>query len=201
MKFSTCYALIEKRGFFLYQNLFSYDEPVSAYLGQWSGSGGSSRKFFTHWFETHTTQLDASLTFFDYGVARSARFGYFLVSRVVPHASIAVHYTWHVVRLFKVLSFRGKRHLQGLPTRGQRTHSNSAVSAGRVRLQTVLRAIKVGAAYGLATAAQGAKALARFRKERSAVKQKSAPKKALGGKSKKPLPAKSSAKKKVDVWR
>ena len=38
----------------------------------------------------------------------------------------------NIERLIKIKSYKGFRHVQGLPTRGQRTHTN-AVTAGRLK--------------------------------------------------------------------
>jgi hypothetical protein len=201
MKFSTCYALIEKRGFFLYQNLFAYDEPVGHYLTPWTGNGVVNRRLFTRWFESHIARPEVSLTFTRHGLARSRYFGYFLVARILPHTPVLAHYTWHIIRLFKVMSNRGRRHSQGLPTRGQRTHSNSATTAVRGQAQTSLRLVKLGLVKKSSEAARHAKILVKLRKERSAIKHRTSLKKPLSGKAKNMAPAKSKKTRKVDVWR
>jgi len=126
MRFSTCHALIAKRGFFIYQNFFTYDTRVSDYIAGSLGAGNLPRKLFMLWFETHGFLCDTTLPISGYGQQRSMAFGYFLLGWFVPHGAFRPHSVWHLIRLFKILTYRGRRHAQGLPVRGQRTHSNSA---------------------------------------------------------------------------
>ena len=102
-----------------------YESSVSEYFGKWLGVGRFSHRCFSLWFETHRSCYDTTLTFQGYGVHKSVAFGYFLLNWFVPHGVFYSHRAWHILRLFKIMSYRGRRHAQGLPARGQRTHSNS----------------------------------------------------------------------------
>jgi hypothetical protein len=151
MRFSICYALIAKRGFFVYQNFFTYDASVGDYLGRWFGCGPMSMRFFKLWFETHATRVDTTLSFREYGLNRSMEFGYLLINWYTPHNTLRLCYAWYPIRLFKILAYRGRRHAQALPARGQRTRSNSAFNAGRGQIQSFLTAIRLGTKQDFAT--------------------------------------------------
>lgn len=144
MRFSTCHSLIAKRGFFAHQNFFQYDSTVGDYFFKRRGLGAFSLKCFCLWFDSHHTQYDTSTRFSTLGLERCMMFGYFLLCWLVPHGSFALQRAWLIVRLFQNLSYRGRRHLQGLSVRGQRTHSNSRPNLWRRQVQSLLRVSQLG---------------------------------------------------------
>jgi hypothetical protein len=143
MRFSTCYSLIAKRGFFIYQNFFSYELPVSSYFEPFVGRSNANSKYFSLWFEQHKSLINLGATFLELGQSRSSLFGYFTINMFVSYASFNNYSAATILRLFKILTYRGKRFSQRLPARGQRTHSNSAINVLRRRTRTVISQLKV----------------------------------------------------------
>lgn len=144
MRFSTCFSLVAKRGFFIYQNFFSYERPLGAYFSGFMGRSSSNSRYLALWYEQHCSSIPFGTTFFDLGQSRSSLFGYFLLNMFPPHTSLESYTAAHILRLFKVLTYRGKRLSQRLPAHGQRTHSNSVVSSTKRRASTTIRQLCTG---------------------------------------------------------
>jgi len=129
-------------------------------------------------------------------VHKSVAFGYFLLNWFVPHGVFYSHRAWHVLRLFKIMSYRGRRHAQGLPVRGQRTHSNSTENTWRNQVQTLVRSVQLGTLQAPSSGAKGKlqHATSKMRKQQAAVKHKAKAKKPVVN-----LKSKKSGKKKTKV--
>jgi hypothetical protein len=91
MRFSTCYSLIGKRGFFVYQNFFLYEVSVAGFFGKRLGFGNFGYRCFQLWYETHANSYDTELTFQGYGAHKSVSFGFFLLNWFVPHGAFYSH--------------------------------------------------------------------------------------------------------------
>lgn len=125
MRFSTCYSLIDKRGFFIFQTFFSYETILLDLLDKMLGTGYSKNFYFLCWCELFPKVIDSELWVGEYGLARIQGLGFFFLRRFIPHDKFQYQFFHNVLRLYLILSYRGRRHVQGLPIRGQRTHSNN----------------------------------------------------------------------------
>ena len=134
MRFNICYSLVLKRGFFIHQSFFFYERPVLSSLTYDGGSGVPQFALASHirgWFELHSSAMPTQKSFTALGASKAPLFGLLLISLFSPNLGYRKRYSNSVARLFKILTYRGKRLSQRLPARGQRSHSNCAVSTSR----------------------------------------------------------------------
>ena len=75
-------------------------------------------------FEFHNSHLHITKTFFEIGIGRSRNFAKLLLYFYQPHLNIKDYFFFNLVRFMKPSTLRGKNMIAGLPTHGQRSHSN-----------------------------------------------------------------------------
>ena len=138
MRFSTCFSLVSRRGFFIYQNFFSYDLPITEFFTYYSGRSVVAVRYYALWFEQHHRIINYTEIFFFNGFNRSILFGHFILHTFPAHLSFIAYSAMHILRLFKILTYRGKCLYQKLPVRGQRTRSNSAVTVPRRNIRSLI---------------------------------------------------------------
>jgi hypothetical protein len=143
MRFSTCYSLITRRGFFIYQQFFAHEATLSTggYFLKFAGRSTVVSRYYALWFEQHAFWIDQSTTYLAGGTARGVLFGFFMLNMFPPHLEFEQFRVGYTRRLFKILTYRGKRLSQRLPAHGQRTRSNSAICAMTKKNRLILSVI------------------------------------------------------------
>lgn len=77
------------------------------------------------------------------GSIRTSLYGLLLLGIFPAHAAFGEYRDAHLIRQLRILSYRGKGLLRGLPVRGQRTRSNAAMSNARKEQRNTLGRIPV----------------------------------------------------------
>lgn len=127
MRFSFCFKVVKKRGFFLGPQLVIYRRRWAGYLTL-GGLGPWARRLV---FETSDGILSNSFykrklkekTYF-FKIKRAKAMGLLALYFYPPHISPAWPWAWTILKYLKNRSWRGRRYRLGLPARGQRTRSN-----------------------------------------------------------------------------
>jgi hypothetical protein len=124
MRFSYCESLIEKKSFFIFKIEYFFENEFNTVLLRQYGLS----KFFLFFsymiFEFHNSHLHITKTFFEIGIGRSRNFAKLLLYFYQPHLNIKDYFFFNLVRFMKPSTLRGKNMIAGLPTHGQRSHSN-----------------------------------------------------------------------------
>ncbi len=133
MRFSLCLRLVQSVGFFWGTKFILYTKP---FLG-FKGSVGFRKKW--RWFVF--SLLDGS---FLNNIRKKNNIskqhlqsvGHVLLFFSTPHIVITYPWAWFILKQLKLRTYRAIRYRLGLPSRGQRTHSN-AQTVSRHKDQTV----------------------------------------------------------------
>jgi hypothetical protein len=124
MRFSYCESLIEKKFFFIFSVEYTYTTELNNFLLRQYGLSKFFKFFSYMLFELHNSNLNISKPINFFGILRSKNFAKLLLYFFQPHINIKNYFFFNILRLFKPLTLRGLNLVRGLPTRGQRTHSN-----------------------------------------------------------------------------
>ena len=139
MRFSICYTIVQKRGLFVHQSFFFYDRPIIDFL---SYDHHKPVRFIRYcclmWFDSHNSYINANKTFVDYLPYNYLNFGFFCLNHFVAFQPFSKLTSSRVIRLFKILTYRGRRICQRMPAHGQRTRSNSSITKVRRAHSTLL---------------------------------------------------------------
>lgn len=129
MRFSFCFKLIKKRGFFLGPQIILYNRKWAGYTTL-TGLGSWAKKLifysadgFLSW-GYYKRKLKERRDF--YKIRRSKAFGLLALYFLPPHIGLAWPWAWTLLKYLKNRSWRGRRYRLGLPARGQRTRSNNS---------------------------------------------------------------------------
>lgn len=124
MRFSYCEELIDKKSFFVYTREYLFNEPFSSLLLKRYGLS----KFF-YFFSLMLLEFHNSIFYFDksfiiIGLEKSKNLAQNFLGFFNPNVNVKDFFFYNVARHEKISNFRGKNLICGLPSRGQRTHSN-----------------------------------------------------------------------------
>lgn len=124
MRFSACYKLVQLSGFFWNQYFITYN---SRWCG-WNARVGPKKmlRFYTASLMEggwrgglHTRSRRVFL--------RQKAIGLWLLHYTTPFLSVVASQAWQLLRHVRLFSNKGYRLQFGLPTNGQRTHTNASM--------------------------------------------------------------------------
>lgn len=184
MRFSTCYKLVRLSGFFWGQIFLPYNKKWCGWFGR-SGTKLTTRR--------HVWVLGDGIWgrgFIRHRSVRQSRvqnIGFWLLHYTPPTIEFAQPWMWQLAKHIRLKSNKGFRLQASLPTKGQRTRSNSS-TVKRVRdgASRLLYEESIGSVLGF------------FYKKKSNILKKPKSKKISSKDSKKKSVVRS---KKKDIWR
>ena len=124
MRFSYCESLIEKKSFCVFSVEYFFENEFNTILLRQYGLSNFFLFFSYMIFEFHNSCLNVGKTFIELGLRRSKNYAKLLMYFYQPHINPKDYYHFNLVRFMKPMTLRGKNLIAGLPTHGQRTHSN-----------------------------------------------------------------------------
>lgn len=140
MRFTTCYSITMKRGFFVYQSFYYYDRSLNLCL---LNHYYTSPKYLLSYFSIFRIQhkdffLPDDVTI-ENAFEQPQHLGIFFMKFFTPHCSPSKRYAASIVRSMRIHATRGRRMLRRLPVNGQRTRSNNwTQNSARIRNLRIL---------------------------------------------------------------